>query len=196
MINHIALCPHFLKDFLIMLTRFRLLATIFSALFVSMVVSADPPPAPTSISLSELNFMTGVWEGYLEYLDYGDNKTRVRLPTTIRYETTKDAVSYTMAFIEPDGSKVADKGGIRPVRDGSKILFDGRTHQVLAKEIDPKTETFRIVLTNTGKDDNKSATFTTTILRQKATLTITKQVKYDDQETSFVRNEFSLQRVE
>ncbi len=75
-----------------MLSRFRLFSIISSLFLVATVVSADPPTTPVTIGLSELKFLNGSWEGYLEYLDYGDGKTKVRLPTIIRYEPKQESM--------------------------------------------------------------------------------------------------------
>ena len=157
---------------------------------------AQEPATNVSIQVSELKFLVGSWEGYLEYLDYGDGKTRIRLATTVQYELGKDSINYVTTFAEPDGSKVQDKGSIRLTRDKAKLIFDGGRQQVLVKKFDPPAESYQVVLKKTGKDNNQPATFTTTILRRKSTLQITKAVKYDGQETAFVRNQYSLKRVE
>ena len=156
---------------------------------------AEEPATAVSIEVSELKFLAGSWEGHLEYLDYGDGKTRIRLPTTVQYEPGKDSIKYVMTFTEPNGSKVQDNGSIRPTRDKTKLIFDGGRHQLISKKFDPPAETYHVALKKTGKDNNQPATFKTTIQRRESSLEITKRVKYDGQETSFVRNRYSLKRA-
>ena len=158
-------------------------------------IAADPV-SPVLIQVNELRFLVGSWEGYLEYLDYGDGETRVQLPTTVQYEPTEKSINFVTTFTEPNGSKVKDKGSIRPSRAKHQLMFDGARNRVLAKQFDQDAETFKIVMQRPGKDNNRSATMTTTILRRKGELEITKRVQYEGEDESFVRNKYSFKRVD
>ena len=56
-------------------------------------------------SLKDFAFLIGEWEGELDYLDYGDDSTRVRLPTRLSClpDSTGQALVLEFTYREPDG---------------------------------------------------------------------------------------------
>lgn len=159
-------------------------------------LATTPAVASKALEISELEFLIGNWTGHLEYLDYGDDKTKIRLPTSISCRLREKSLLLETTFDEPDGSKVTDKATIRPLGDGTKVAYGGAIHRVLTKQFDSAKQTYRLVLTSTGKDTSKPATIKTTILLEQDVLRISKQVTYQDSAVSLTRNEYKLNRGE
>ena len=89
--NYPALLDTLTIQVLISLSYFRVPIVV---VLLAAPAIADESAIAVSIDVSELKFLAGSWEGHLEYLDYGDGKTRIRLPTTVQYEAAKDSIKY------------------------------------------------------------------------------------------------------
>ena len=108
-------------------------------------------------STSRYDFLLGEWDGELEYLDYGDNETRVTLPTwlVVRRADTDAGLELEFLFEEPDGSAV--EGGERSYETEDGLHF-GDLWAVDALESPARDGSHRVILSRAGLDDERPAT--------------------------------------
>jgi len=142
---------------------------------------------------SRYDFLLGSWEGELEYLDYGDNETRVTLPTwlVVKRSDIGPGLEASFLFEEPDGSTV--EGGDRFYETREGLVF-GELWAVDSWESPAPDGTHRIALSRQGLDDERPAMLWTVIERSKDRLTLTKTVRYGDGAV-FQRNQFRFQQA-
>ena len=142
---------------------------------------------------SRFDFLLGDWEGELQYLDYGDNETRVTLPTWLIVQRAETGVGLELNFLfeEPDGSTV--KGGDRLYETGDGVYF-GDLWTVETLESPAPDGSHRVTLSREGLDDERPATLWTTIERSGDWLTLTRTVRYEDDGDPFQRNQFRFKR--
>ncbi|MEM7051500.1 MAG: hypothetical protein AAF604_17670 [Acidobacteriota bacterium] len=138
---------------------------------------------------SELDFLVGTWSGVLEYLDYGDNQTRVELPTETTYRRDGSGLAYTTVFTEPNGSKITDEGRLARLT-GNRFRVGNDVYDIAEKASNGSS--WR--LTTRGTDNDRPAEFRLLIERRGDALVLRKEVIIDGTEEPFVRNELRLTR--
>ncbi len=167
--------------------RLAILVLWFSALF-----GATQSAAAVQESPGFYDFLIGSWDGELEYLDYGDDKTLVRLSTRLVVERD-DARTLTFAFSyqEPDGRIVESR---ERMRETSRGVFFGALWQVEQQSSDSSGRSHRLVMTQDAEDNGRPATIRTVIARDEDDLTITKLVKYAGDDEELQRNQYRFRR--
>lgn len=147
-------------------------------------------------SLEDFDFLLGDWEGELEYLDYQDDETLVRLPTTMRCEPSETGMSLMLAYTygEPDGRRVDGREALRPADQEGELYFDGRW-RVVEASFDPEADRYQVVLGREGMDNERPAVIRKTILLTGGELTITKEVLYDGESEYLQRNQHRFVRL-
>lgn len=141
------------------------------------------------------DFLIGSWEGDLEYLDYGDDETRVTLPTWLVVGRASEGagLEFSFQFEEPDGSTV--EGGDRFYETAEGVYF-GDPWQVESRQTPGSDGSYRLVLFRQGSDNERPASLWTTIEQAGEALMITKTVRYAGGDETFQRNQFRFQRME
>jgi hypothetical protein len=141
----------------------------------------------------DFSFLVGEWDGELEYLDYQDNETLVRLPTTLRAELGDELDSYRMmyAYEEPGGGVVTSDDELVQADGG---VFMGDRWTVEEYTADPAAGSHRVVLLQEGEDDGRPAWIRLTLSATEDELTMTKAVIYDGATESVQRNEYRLRK--
>ena len=144
-------------------------------------------------SVGRYGFLLGEWEGELEYLDYGDNETRVTLPTWLVVQRADTGAGLELSFLfeEPDGSTVEGGDRFYETEDG---LFYGDLWTVDSLEPAAQDGSHRVILSREGLDDERPATLWTTIERSGDRLTLTRTVRYRGSGEVFQRNQFRFER--
>ena len=141
---------------------------------------------------SSLEFLVGSWEGELEYLDYGDDRTLVRLPTSLVARAVGDTVHLEFSFTEPDGSVVTSRERIYESSEGIHLdvlwQVERRVHDVQAGR-------HRLVLVRDGEDGGRPATVTDVVALEGGELTITRRVRYAEAAEPLQRHQFRLTRT-
>lgn len=162
-----------------------------------LLLAAAPGAASAQDSLVDFEFLLGKWEGELQYLDYRDDETFISLPATMQCEPNETGSALVLAYSygEPDGRRVDGREVLRLGRDGGEIFFDGRW-RVEAASLDSAAERYEVLLVGTGLDNERSAAFRKTILREGTELSITKEVRYEDEDDFFLRNRHVFARAD
>lgn len=160
------------------------------------LLASVPAPGLAQDSLEDFDFLLGDWEGELEYLDYKDDETLVRLPTTMRCEPSQTGRSLVLAYTygEPDGRVVEGREALRPADREGELYFDGRW-RVVEASFDPEGDRYQIVLSRDGMDSERPAVIRKTILLIGGELTITKAVLYGGESEYLQRNQHRLVRL-
>ncbi|MEL7122267.1 MAG: hypothetical protein AAFO07_22650 [Bacteroidota bacterium] len=159
--------------------------------FSSQVVAQTEEPVP--VSIEDLGFLIGEWEGTLEYLDYQDDSTKVQLPVIISCVAKGSKLRLNFNFTEPNGKTVSNKEDIKA---GSKpgTLVWGEEWMVKELKLSPsgKDGLNSITLVQEGKDNDKEATIQLRLMSMANRLAFRKEVTYKGEEESFVRNTYKL----
>ncbi len=139
-------------------------------------------------SQSKTFFQTvaGKWQGTLEYLDYGDEKSRVSLKTQIEYKTSADGFSSETATVYDDFGKVIKDNGNLRIDLAANQYFDGKDEYKIESIADGK-----IVLLGSGQDGKKVEPIRLTITYSNDNLTILKETKTPWQ----FRHVYTLKRI-
>jgi hypothetical protein len=160
---------------------------------VMLLFSLSLGAAQASAALQEnqgpLDFLVGSWEGELEYLNYGDDQSLVRLPTRldVRPEEDGDALTFEFSYEEPDGSLGTSRERLRETERG---VYFGGLWQIEERQFDEPSGTYRLVLKREGDDNDRKATIRNVVEAEPGRLTITKFVRYDGSEKELQRNQY------
>lgn len=138
-------------------------------------------------------FLVGSWQGQLEYLDYGDDRTRVTLPTALEAAPAEDgsAILLKFSFEEPGGGMVTSEERLAPTSGG---VFMGAVWRVEEWSMEAEDEVYRVVLTREGEDNGRSASIRNSVVVERGELTMTTWVTYEDSPEPLQRNQYRLLR--
>ena len=145
------------------------------------------------LSIEELGFLAGKWQGELEYLNYGDDKTLVKLPTRVSYSEPQDSISYQLIFTEPNGDEIEGSGSIK-IED-ERVIYNGASHKVVDRTQN-EAEGTQIKLSRQGKDNNRDAQIDHVIHYKDDSLSITRYILLEGAEAPFVRHTYRFNRAE
>ena len=146
--------------------------------------------AKAKIKTKDLLILTGAqWSGNLIYLDYGTNK-QVSIPSNLIVTQSKEnKFSWIFEYKYPDEPKADSKDTIIIGKDGS--LLDG---EKVIERTELNNQTLKIVTEKNGTDNDKKSIFRFTYLIGKTEFSIKKEVRYEDSNDFFVRNEYKWKR--
>ncbi len=173
---------------------FRALPPVFPVLLLALVVGGSAPAQALQQDTKAYQPLVGSWAGVLEYLDYGDDRTLVQLPTHLVSKPTGDGAGILFAFSyqEPDGRVVTSTERLIPSSDG---IYFGELWQIEEQVHDGKTGDLRLVLSRQGEDNNKQATIRGTVVMEGDDLTITQEVRYLGSTEWLRRHQYRLERA-
>lgn len=176
---------------------FKIMSVFLAMLWLgpcnSKIVSQNPQ-GKTNITIEDFSFLNGEWEGTLEYLNYGDDKTFVTLPTRSAYYQEDDKIAYRLIFTEPGGEEIKREGSFRVNRE-HEILFNGASHFLVEHTEDLENGIFLIRFNRKGKDNDRDAQIDHIIKRNANKLSITRYVLLDGTDQSFIRHTYKFTRV-
>lgn len=149
--------------------------------------------------------LVGQWHGTLTYLDYGSSQ-RVELPATIENLVSPSQAGNVLiskvAFTDPGwiarSVQLTTIGSVGTTVRSVSTGADGFEEENFALDQFDTTESgWRMVMSRTGKDDDKPAEFRVTNTLSGNSFVMTKEVRYPDdpKSTWFVRNEVSVARA-
>jgi uncharacterized membrane protein YphA (DoxX/SURF4 family) len=164
----------------------KLVATsvITFLLFISSVAAQSTDSA---LLKKGVNDVLGKWTGTLEYLDYRSHQ-KVKLPSTLDVkETGKDIYDLSFDFPTEKGHGWNEKAELK-YNEG--LINDVK---ILALTMLPG-EKIQFVLEEEGEDDNRKAIIRKTYIMNNKSFSITKLVKYNEQEDWLQRNQFVFNR--
>ncbi|MEM1127413.1 MAG: hypothetical protein AAGI71_12230 [Bacteroidota bacterium] len=169
---------------------------LFTIVPVLLMAAATWSPQAPSTGLDDYGVLLGNWVGHLEYLDYGDDLTRVRLATTMTCEKTyslrhlKRVLTFSYSFDEGNGRTVESSSQLRLIGD-AQLEFGGRW-EIAEQDLTP--DRISLVLTSEGQDNNRPASFRQLVVADADTLVMTKEVRYEGTSESFIRNTYRFSR--
>lgn len=183
---------------------------IIAGLFVAALAPANAQPAPQpTIDLAQARAsLGGVWQGKLEYLDYGANKW-FGIPVKTKVEDQGDGATIIRRSDFDDGPTVGN------VRITTVELYDAVKGTIAVgtfrKGREPEISTYTaqldgaaedathwtIIEETKAEDDNRPAMLRLTTVRNGDTLETLKQIDFlDDDEAEWItRNRTRLSRV-
>jgi hypothetical protein len=136
--------------------------------------------------------LQGNWEGFMEYTDFTDDKTRYTMPAKCSTKYDGKKWTYDVLYDEGDGEVVGGGGECTINDDGSKIDYNGIVWDV--SEVIEMGDTVQIVMSTKGKDNRKKASLRQTLEVTSTTFSITEEVKYDTSTSYFIRNRHLFRR--
>ena len=142
------------------------------------------------IQRDDVQLLTGAqWAGTLTYLDYRSNK-KVSIPANLSVKPNgDDKWSWVFEYQYPDEPHANSSEIIRLSKDGRSM-----NDEVVLERTSLPEGTVRFVTEKKGKDNNRSATFRYTYLLNAKNFSIKKEVRYENENQFFERNEFSWKR--
>lgn len=161
----------------------------FFVLFCIGFTACSQPSNNLKIEAKELEHLTGLYTGELNYKDYNlDGNTLVKLLGNCYFK--KDTMNIDITINE--------KGTVHHYTlkyqfKGGTIFHESET-KILEKQIDYDKQIMDIVFSRDGKDDDKSCTFKYEMQAGINKIVISKFVKYQDKDDYFKRNEYTLNR--
>jgi len=165
------------------------------ALLIAVTTNLFSQTNQTKI-LERLASLNGNWNGYLEYLDYSDGKTKVKLPTTCEAIYNKSGndkyLSVKFIFDEGNGRTVTGEDAWTVIDDNT-FFFDS-TNFAITKFSEDNGNSI-LVLEREWKDNDKPCTIRETFTIKPDYFGILKEVKYKDDKDFFTRHEYVFNRI-
>ncbi|MBS1493733.1 MAG: hypothetical protein JST55_09485 [Bacteroidetes bacterium] len=174
------------------------LLTLFLFCFVLICANEIFSQPKQEKMLERLASLNGNWIGSLEYLDYGDNKSKTKLPTVCEAVYNKSGsdkyLSVKFIFDEGKGRTVTGEDAWTII-DEKTFFYDSTNYKItnFYTQFDNNDITV-FELEKDGMDNNKPCTIKQTFEIHNDSFFIKKEVKYSDAESYFVRHEFSFTR--
>ena len=164
---------------------FGSLAFIFSFFLFSNTVSGQQE---TDFSIEDFKFLNGLYSGTLTYKDYSSDKI---VPLQLVCNTYFKGDQVIQKILINENFENYSQEYKYKIKDGS---IDG--FEVISNQIG-KTN-LKIIATQKGKDGNQNrpCTFKYTFDASEQEYTITKEVKFDDEQDYFIRNQYHFKRIE
>lgn len=141
-----------------------------------------------TVKSENLEILCGdVWKGELTYKNYGDGKL-VTLPVELTVTKLSDA-SFEFAYNYTNEQSANSKSKIK-IKSGGTVVFGQEVESVEAN-----TEgQIVIVTTSSGKDGGKKSKFNFTYQISQKTFIMRKDVTFEGETESFMRNEYRFSR--
>lgn len=136
----------------------------------------------------------GQWTGTLTYTDYSDDISQSTLECVMKIEWTGNKATLSFGFTEPNGKIVYDKNKLKVYANEKAVKYDGDKYFVDSFNVDSNTGDWGLVISTHGKDNRKPALIRQSIIFDSHTLTLLKEVRYEDSEAYFVRNKYFFER--
>jgi hypothetical protein len=137
--------------------------------------------------------LNGNWEGFMEYTDMYDNKTRYSMPAECQTTFNGKKWEYAVQYDEGGGEKSGGKGECTISDDGSRMNYDGIIWNVTT--VEHKGDSVTIVLQTSGKENRKKANLRRTIFVSSQHFWITEEVNFTEEGPAYIlRNKHVFRR--
>ena len=158
---------------------------VLALLIVGLISTKEP-----AVIRGDLQMLTGAqWSGTLTYLDYRSNK-RVSIPVKLTVRPNgEDKWSWVFEYNYPDEPKANSNEIVRLGKDGKTI-----NDEVVVERTSLPDNTVRLVTEKKGTDNNRAALIRFTYSLNARSFSIKKEVRYEDENQFFARNEYSWKR--
>lgn len=169
---------------------------LFSFLYLLTYLIYTPIQAQnSSLNNSDFSTINEDWIGQLQYLNYGDDKSIVKIPCTLKTYYMDGKINSTVEFNEKDGNgkKMRSEAKFYLSEDGKHFMIDQEKWEIIStKNTDQIIE---IIAKKRGKDNNRGAVMKTTWTLEKGnSITWKKDVRYDGTKEFFNRNIFTFSK--
>jgi hypothetical protein len=141
---------------------------------------------------THLQKLAGDWDGELEYLDFSDGKSLVKLATNIQARYEKDRLVLNTNYVEPNGVIVKETGFMLASSNNKTWKNDDGTWTVTSFKTTEEMATIIIEQKNT--DNDKPAAIRKTITIGENVYKLVKEVKYEGTKEFFVRHQYNMKR--
>ena len=173
-------------------SKFAILSFLFllSNLLVVTIYAQN-----TAVQNSDFATINQQWVGQLQYLNYGDDKSIVAIPCSLKTDFTKGKVNSIIEFDELDknGKKMINKAKFYLSKNGKYFMMDKEKWEIISTENTAKT--IQIIATKKGEDNGRSAEMKITWLLEKGkSLSWKKDVRYEGTNNFFNRNNFTFSK--
>ena len=166
------------------------LIKITAALFGLCLMSCPATGQTTSkLATQDFQFLNGLYAGTLTYRDYTSNETVTLQLVCNTYLKNNQLVQKILinewgGNYEQDYKYTFKNGGIEG-------------YSLVSSDINTDTKNVELIFSKKGRDGNKnrSCTFKYTLKSNQETYSITKEVKFDDEEDYFIRNQYRFERL-
>ena len=145
------------------------------------------------LSLDDLTFLVGDWRGHMEFLDYKDDSTVVKLSSELDFERKNDKYEYVFSYTQQNGNKVYDIKNTLEVKK-NKLVINNEEWKIKALTSENETISFHASLQMKGKDGDKPALIIYNLMLENKLLTMRKMVRYDGEKEFFVRNSYMVRK--
>jgi len=137
---------------------------------------------------SDLNIITGHWEGSLTYMDYSTNQPYT-MPANVEVKPSKNDYQVSLFFSYPNEPNANGKDKIKISKDG---LFIDKAPITFKQVLDDNS--LQVTTESDGKDNNKKALMKKIYVLGNQRFIIRKEVKFLGSDEWLVRNEYSFKR--
>lgn len=146
--------------------------------------------------LERLASLNGNWKGYLEYLDYSDGKTKVKLPATCEAAFNKsgnDKYLFTKFVFDEGKGRTVTGEDAWTILDEKTFFFDSTNFAIT--KFDDNTDNTIFIFEREWMDNNKPCIIKETFTIKSDYFSILKQVRYKEETDFFTRHEYVFNRV-
>lgn len=145
------------------------------------------------LTLDDLTFLVGDWRGHMEFLEYKDDSTVVKLSSELNFERKKDKYEYVFSYTQPNGNKVYDIKNTLEVKK-NKLVINNEEWKIKVLTSENETISFHASLLLKGDDGDKPAVIVYNLMLENELLTMRKMVRYDGEKEFFVRNSYMVRK--
>ena len=172
-----------------MLKSFESSVVIFFILLVSFPLLSQ---SSKELSIDDLTFLNGLYTGTLTYKDYSSDQT-VTLPLVCNTFYKNDQILQKILINE--GGKNYEQDYKFRIKDGKVDGFE-LVSQII--NVEDNAKAIELIISQKGKDGNQNrpCTFKYTIKGDQSAYAVTKEVKFDDEASYFIRNQYRFKRLE
>jgi len=175
----------------------RTLASACCLLAFAWSDAAQPPKPPEEarVSLAELQFLIGEWEGALEFVDPAVDRAKRKVAATFVCKKIPEALEYRFTYVDAQGKKVEeDLAKAAPAEGGARVQFGPDLWRVTRKTVDAPAGRVEIAFARDGMENSKPAEFRRTVVSSGQTLVIKTESKPEKSDEWSVRTEYSLKK--
>ena len=162
--------------------------TIFKILIVAVFLVPIHNYSQNIVTSDDLKTIMGAWAGTLTYTDYGTNKP-FTMPANLMVSQGKNNKQLILNIKYPKEPNANSKDKIRIAKDGTQL----NKVDIKSKEVLPNGQV-KIITQYSGKDNGKHALIKNIYTLGTAVFIIRKEVKFENSNDWFMRNEYNYQR--
>lgn len=147
------------------------------------------------VIIDQFTRLKGDWDGYMEYTDMYDNKTKFSMPAACQTTFNGKKWEYAVQYDEGNGEMTGGKGECTINAEGTKMNYDGIIWEVTKADVTGDTAV--IILETSGKENRKKVNLRRTMMVSTYNFSILEEVNTIEEGPSYiVRNKHIFRRKE